>query len=342
MKSRQLFNFSPLLRCGCHTNRNSRLIAQTLEVQRIQDVIDAQPIVQVTQQYNLPRPVVQYFRVYCPFLNRVLCPAEFGTELGRFRGVPAFSCHYESADPKEYPDHESYIHREVIKFPPSSKGGCKRDRPVRIWVGYKHQCVCCARIFLIREYGLTFESIPMAYHIFELEHFLRFVDVEKKSKGAKEHDEDQIVYEKVPVLKVRNGEVPKDPTVLESGLHKRPLPGNVLLWKCGGFFSHTGHVAIVTEVVEKLQTEEDIKNGRKNFGVRVWEQNYDDEPWGGREYSRELPAHQIGGEDGPFWISETVGIQSEVLGWMATKCMIEHEKRLLAEKKGNVLKEINL
>ncbi len=50
-----------------------------------------------------------------------------------------------------------------------------------------------------------------------------------------------------------------------NGSNGRPEPGSLLIWNEGGFFRHTGHVAVVVEASDTF--------------VRLAEQNYDDKVW---------------------------------------------------------------
>lgn len=141
-------------------------------------------------------------------------------------------------------------------------------------------------------------------------------------------------FEQVPVWTVGNGDSAiignfststclseeNQKLVTELEFDKKPVSGNVLIWVDSGFFKYTGHIAIVTEVVKRENDE------KYPFGVRVWEQNFDDSSWNGRDYSRELPA-VMDDETGKLEIIEPI-YGSVIKGWMATKCMLEHERRL--------------
>ena len=105
-------------------------------------------------------------------------------------------------------------------------------------------------------------------------------------------------------------------TVVKSGLplawtnikngsnQERPRPGALLIWKEGGEFEMTGHVAVVTEV--------------SDYWIRVIEQNVEDIAWGdtnGRNYSRELQA-DIDKDTGSYTIHETWGkLGGNIIGW---------------------------
>jgi hypothetical protein len=362
--------------------------ARNLDVSSNQSIIDARPFLEARVQYKLPVPQT-YFRLFCPYQKKTINPLPFGSELGRFRGVPAYSCHYESADPAKFKcdwDYMSYYNFEkggitstggkellnlrcsAVTCSPSANHSCilsgdslqqvtfddiccplaagaattttKKEKEtnsrkqVGIYLGHMFQCVMASRFWLVKTYGLTFQDVPMAYDIFELEHFYKILHVGETSSQHK--------MEKVPVLKVRNdGKIPHENSeVMETGLYKRPLPGNILIWEEGGFFRYTGHVAVVTEVVERNNNNENIDQQQQQspsssssskyyqFGVRVWEQNFNDESWQGRNYSRELPAY-VDEETGAFVIVEPIW-KSKVRGWLSTRCMIEHEKNLLA------------
>lgn len=140
-----------------------------------------------------------------------------------------------------------------------------------IYMGYKWQCVEFARRWMYVNCGYIFDDVAMAYDIFEL----RTVrDINANTR--------------LPLNAFSNG----------NRVH--PTPGCLLIWKEGGEFEHTGHVAIVTEVSDSY--------------VRIAEQNLGHEVWpNGQDYARELVADVT--EDGEFWISCSYG-DAEILGWM--------------------------
>ena len=79
--------------------------------------------------------------------------AEFGTLLGiTHGGVQVFSCDYDSIMDKAICTRSD--------FQSSSDDGT--------FFGFKWQCVELARRYLVINHGVTFESIPMAYDIFDL------------------------------------------------------------------------------------------------------------------------------------------------------------------------------
>ena len=78
--------------------------------------------------------------------------AEFGTLLGHFKGVPAYSCNYASFNVLR--------HLEFPNFLSHRKG--------KLYYGMKFQCVEYSRRFLIHAYGVTFGDVGMAYEIFDL------------------------------------------------------------------------------------------------------------------------------------------------------------------------------
>ena len=102
----------------------------------------------------------------------------FGRILGAAPGgVTAHSSHYESADPDEHPDHDSYRH--VL------------DGEV---MGYKWQCVEFARRWLYVNRGVVFDDVPMAYDIFRLRALRRVADgvplpLQAFHNGAPRHPE---------------------------------------------------------------------------------------------------------------------------------------------------------
>jgi glutathionylspermidine amidase/synthetase len=76
----------------------------------------------------------------------------FGTVLGFGPlSVPAYSSDYASADKTQFPDWDSFQHKEGDVF-----------------YGFKWQCVEYARRWLIKALGITFGSIDYAWQIFDL------------------------------------------------------------------------------------------------------------------------------------------------------------------------------
>lgn len=140
-----------------------------------------------------------------------------------------------------------------------------------VYTGYKWQCVEFARRWLLINRGYVFDDVAMAYDIF------RLANVTVVATG-----------EKLPLHAFRNGS------------RRRPEPGALLIWKEGGMFELTGHVAVITEVTDSY--------------VRVAEQNVTHRPWPeGADWSRQLDAHV--GEDGNYWI-RCSHQDGEILGWV--------------------------
>ena len=186
-------------------------------------------------------------------------------------GVIAYSSHYNSADPEKYPSRNSYI---------SFHNG--------IYTGYKYQCVEFARRWLVAAAGITFGDVHMAYHIFDVEHF---VPVEEGS------------VRKAPAAAATT----RPPSLLPAardvngGVHHRPVLGSLLLWHPEGYFEHTGHVAVVTAATDEF--------------VRVAEQNVSDKKWPeGQDFARELPVKL--GPKGEYTVVETHFPRTRVLGWV--------------------------
>lgn len=171
-------------------------------------------------------------------------------------GVPAFSSDYKTA-----------VESEESGFYVAHADG--------VFTGYKYQCVEYARRWLVDALGVTFPSIPMAYHIFELSHFVRVAD-----------------RSRVPVIRVPNG------ANVKSAPDMRPRLGSVIIWREGGYFRHTGHVAIVVEATDTY--------------IRIAEQNVTDAAWPGN-YARELPVEIS--ETGEIIVKERLP-RSAVLGWL--------------------------
>ena len=138
-----------------------------------------------------------------------------------------------------------------------------------VYMGYKWQCVELARRWLFVNKGYVFEDVPMAYDIFEIKSF----------QGVNE--------QKLPACAFKNG------------CKRRPEVGALLIWGPVGEFERTGHVAIITEVLEGA--------------VRIAEQNVEHESWGDRDWSRELPLKQ--NSRGEFTI-ECSYSDSHIVGWV--------------------------
>ena len=140
-----------------------------------------------------------------------------------------------------------------------------------IYTGYKGQCVEFARRWLLLNRGYVFDDIAMAYDIFRLQRVKRVRD---------------------------SGTLPLH--AFANGSQRAPETGCMLIWSEGGEFEETGHVAIVTEVLEHC--------------VRIAEQNLDHQKWPeGCDFSRELPCRRS--EDGSFWIQCSFQ-ESSILGWV--------------------------
>jgi len=140
-----------------------------------------------------------------------------------------------------------------------------------VYTGYKWQCVEFARRWLLINRGYVFDDIAMAYDIFRLQRVKRISDSAT-----------------LPLHSFANGS------------QRPPEPGCMLIWSEGGEFEETGHVAIVTEVLEDC--------------VRIAEQNLDHQRWAaGCDFSRELPCGRS--EDGSFWIQCSFQ-ESSILGWV--------------------------
>jgi glutathionylspermidine amidase/synthetase len=209
-------------------------------------------------------------------------PLEFGAPMGVFNNVPFYSSHYESADRSRFTSRASY-------------SGSTDDGTM--YTGARYQCVEGARRYQIVANNVTFPDVGCAYEIFEFSTWLEIVE-----RGATRNSHR---YRKVPTLRCVNGGRPVD-QLSTAAAFTRPIPGCLLIWHQGGHFAYTGHVAVVTEVVD---------HGQNRFGVRIAEQNYDDESWKGRNYSRELPA-TVNAETGVMTIGETTR-GSRVMGWIA-------------------------
>ena len=140
----------------------------------------------------------------------------------------------------------------------------------REYMGYKWQCVEFARRYLYLNHGMVFTDVGMAYEIFSLR-FLR-----------------QVVNDALLPLQA-----------FANGCKRKPEAGALLIWQEGGEFKHTGHVAIITEVLEDK--------------IRIAEQNviHSRLP-SGQQWTRELP--MTVSESG-YFLHDTFD-DTEILGWM--------------------------
>ncbi|QIQ20560.1 bifunctional glutathionylspermidine amidase/synthase [Zophobihabitans entericus] len=140
----------------------------------------------------------------------------------------------------------------------------------REYMGYKWQCVEFARRFLYLNYGVVFTDVGRAYQIFALR-FLR-----------------QVVNDALLPLQA-----------FANGSKKAPIAGSLLIWQEGGEFKGTGHVAIITEVLDDR--------------VRIVEQNVTHTRLpAGQQWTRELMMQVT---DAGYRIQDTFD-DTEILGWM--------------------------
>ena len=140
-----------------------------------------------------------------------------------------------------------------------------------IYLGYKWQCVEFARRWLYLNHGYVFDDVSMAYDIFNLHDVLRLAN-----------------QRRLPLQSFLNGS------------KRPPQKGCMLIWKDGGEFEVTGHVAIVTEVGTDY--------------VRVAEQNVEHNKLPeGREWSRQLPLWRT--PEGGYVVAENYA-ETSVLGWV--------------------------
>ncbi|HEX7035229.1 MAG TPA: bifunctional glutathionylspermidine amidase/synthase [Pseudomonadales bacterium] len=140
-----------------------------------------------------------------------------------------------------------------------------------VYLGYKWQCVEFARRWLYVNRGYVFDDVAMAYEIFRLS------SVRRVDTG-----------ETLPLHAFRNGS------------RRHPEPGCLLVWDAGGSFEHTGHVAVVVEVLPDR--------------VRIADQNFDHRPWpAGQSFAREIPARIT--DDGGYWLRSGFG-EAGILGWV--------------------------
>lgn len=146
------------------------------------------------------------------------------------------------------------------------------------YMGHKWQCVEFARRFLFLTYGFVFTDVGMAYEIFSLR-FLR-----------------EVVNDNILPLQA-----------FANGARRPPIAGSLLIWQKGGEFKHTGHVAVITQLV-----------GNK---VRIAEQNVIHSPLPqGQQWTRELTLEVNAGR---YTIKDTFA-DTEILGWMIQNDDTEH------------------
>lgn len=155
-----------------------------------------------------------------------------------------------------------------------------------IYMGYKWQCVEFARRWLYVNKGYIFGDVAMAYEIFQL-------------RTVRDINANTLL----PLNAFANGSC------------RHPEAGCLIIWKEGGEFEDTGHVAIVTEVTQNY--------------IRIAEQNVGHALWGeGHNYSRQLKT--VVSADGEYWITCTYG-DAEILGWMLQTDDLEHAEPTPAE-----------
>ena len=149
-----------------------------------------------------------------------------------------------------------------------------------IYMGYKWQCVELARRWLYINRGYVFEDVPMAYDIFDIKSFLT-------RDGLR-----------LPAYAFRNG------------ARRKPEVGALLIWSPAGEFERTGHVAVITEVLEN--------------SVRIVEQNVEHHGWGDLEWARSLSLSE--NSRGEFTIECTYG-DTHILGWVMQTADKTHASR---------------
>lgn len=148
-----------------------------------------------------------------------------------------------------------------------------------VYMGYKWQCVEFARRWLYINKGYIFDDIAMAYDIFRL----RFVRV-----------------------LADNSELPLHSFL--NGAKRAPEIGALMIWKEGGEFEMTGHVAVVT--------------GIDADGVCISEQNVEHIRWpADATCSRKLPMRKDA--EGRYWVSCTYE-DTEILGWVIQTADASH------------------
>ena len=128
------------------------------------------------------------------------------------------------------------------------------------YMGHKWQCVEFARRFLFLNYGMVFTDVGMAWEIFSLR-FLR-----------------EVVNDNILPLQA-----------FPNGSPRAPVAGALLIWQKGGEFKDTGHVAVVTQLLENK--------------IRIAEQNVLHTPLPpGQQWTREL---EMVVENGHYTLRDT-------------------------------------
>ncbi|WP_447857633.1 bifunctional glutathionylspermidine amidase/synthase [Enterobacter ludwigii] len=146
------------------------------------------------------------------------------------------------------------------------------------YMGHKWQCVEFARRFLFLNYGCVFTDVGMAWEIFSLR-FLR-----------------QVVNDNILPLQA-----------FANGAKRAPQAGALLIWQKGGEFHETGHVAVITQLLDDK--------------VRIAEQNVIHSPLPlGQQWTREL---RMTVENGTYTLHDTFN-DTEILGWMIQTDDTEH------------------
>jgi hypothetical protein len=143
--------------------------------------------------------------------------APFGTVLGNYGRVEVRSCLLPPG--KKAVDMEPAYYNDI-------------------YTGVQWQCVELARRFLLIEHGVSFDSMNMAFEIFDSGVFRQIKD-------------GQVVHMK----RHANGSM------------CRPITGSLLIWNAVGKYAPTGHVAVVIDVQD---THVDIIE--QNFYHDVWPQ----------------------------------------------------------------------
>jgi glutathionylspermidine amidase/synthetase len=145
------------------------------------------------------------------------------------------------------------------------------------YMGHKWQCVEFARRFLFLTYGFVFTDVGMAYEIFSLR-FLR-----------------EVVNDNILPLQA-----------FANGSRRPPLAGSLLIWQKGGEFKHTGHVAVITQLVGNKV----VSPSRTSFTAAAAGPAVD-------------PRADAGSQNGRYTIKDTFA-DTEILGWMIQTADTEH------------------
>lgn len=256
----------------------------------------------------------------------------FSAPMGHLDNVAARSNHYGSA-PRGV-SYSSYV--VAARIPLSSKAENAELKCIdvcddmnervfdvsnklqEVYCGHKWQCVELARRYLLLTHNISFKSIWMAYSIFDLDSFERI------------HLED----DEVKSMSIKVSKVSSPSTNIESQFHL-PVRGTLMIWKSGGHFAFTGHVAVVTHCYECHPAPNHKVLGasptssKKNYKVGIAEQNNKNSSWSGKDHARELTLtvhKRLAGPSGPVVYDATVeepDHRGEIKGYITPDLLLQ-------------------